>query len=68
MLIVTGATGRLGELIVNRLLERVPAERIGVSMRDVSKAADLAASSWTTTSGSPQQSPAGYRGKLRSSP
>lgn len=42
MLIVTGATGRLGELIVNRLLERVPAERIGVSVRDVGKAADLA--------------------------
>ncbi|WP_329154337.1 NAD(P)H-binding protein [Streptomyces sp. NBC_01456] len=42
MLIVTGATGRLGELIVNRLLERVPAERIGVSVRDVGKGADLA--------------------------
>ncbi|MEU9283369.1 NmrA family NAD(P)-binding protein [Streptomyces sp. NPDC048275] len=42
MLIVTGATGRLGELIVNCLLERVPADRIGVSVRDVSKAADLA--------------------------
>jgi len=43
MLIVTGATGRLGSLIVNRLLERIPAERIGVSVRDVRKAADLAA-------------------------
>ncbi|MGW0424539.1 NAD(P)H-binding protein [Streptomyces sp. NPDC003015] len=42
MLIVTGATGRLGALIVNRLLERVPADRIGVSVRDVSKAAHLA--------------------------
>lgn len=42
MLIVTGATGRLGALIVNRLLERVPADRIGVSVRDVGKAADLA--------------------------
>jgi NAD(P)H dehydrogenase (quinone) len=42
MLIVTGATGHLGTLIVNRLLERVPAGRIGVSVRDVSKAADLA--------------------------
>lgn len=41
MLIVTGATGHLGALIVNRLLERVPAGRIGVSVRDVSKAADL---------------------------
>lgn len=42
MLIVTGATGRLGALIVDRLLERVPADRIGVSVRDVSKAAALA--------------------------
>jgi uncharacterized protein YbjT (DUF2867 family) len=42
MLIVTGATGHLGSLIVNRLLERVPARRIAVSVRDVSKAADLA--------------------------
>ena len=42
MLIVTGATGHLGSLIVNRLLERVPAERLAVSVRDVSKAADLA--------------------------
>ncbi len=41
MLIVTGATGRLGALIVNRLLERVPADRVGVSVRDVSKASEL---------------------------
>ncbi|WP_328836590.1 SDR family oxidoreductase [Streptomyces europaeiscabiei] len=42
MLIVTGATGHLGSLIVDRLLERVPTGRIGVSVRDVSKAAELA--------------------------
>ncbi|MFC5212622.1 NAD(P)H-binding protein [Streptomyces coerulescens] len=42
MLIVTGATGRLGTLIVDRLLERVPADGIGVSVRDVRKAAELA--------------------------
>src|SRR5688572_6514206 len=35
MLTVTGATGHLGALIVNRLLERVPADRIGVSVRDM---------------------------------
>ncbi|NUP68181.1 MAG: NAD(P)H-binding protein [Nonomuraea sp.] len=43
MLIVTGATGRLGSLIVDRLLERVPADRVGVSVRDVGRAAGLAA-------------------------
>jgi uncharacterized protein YbjT (DUF2867 family) len=43
MLIVTGATGRLGALIVDRLLARVPADRIGVSVRDVDKAAGIAA-------------------------
>ncbi|MGI5337590.1 NAD(P)H-binding protein [Streptomyces sp. CA-181903] len=43
MLIVTGATGRLGALIVDRLLERMPAYGIGVSVRDAEKAAGLAA-------------------------
>jgi uncharacterized protein YbjT (DUF2867 family) len=43
MLIVTGATGRLGSLVVDRLLERVPADRIGVSVRDARKADHLAA-------------------------
>ena len=43
MFIVTGATGRLGSQIVDRLLERVPAESVGVSVRDVDNAAALAA-------------------------
>lgn len=43
MIIVTGATGRLGRQIVERLLVRVPADRIGVSVRDPRKAQDLAA-------------------------
>ncbi|MEV5908966.1 SDR family oxidoreductase [Streptomyces chartreusis] len=42
MLIVTGATGHLGTLIVDRLLERMSADRIGVSVRDVRKAAEFA--------------------------
>ncbi|CNF93896.1 putative nucleoside-diphosphate sugar epimerase [Mycobacterium tuberculosis] len=42
MIIVTGATGRLGRGTVERLLERVPAEQIGASVRDVEKAKDLA--------------------------
>ncbi|MEV7147286.1 NmrA family NAD(P)-binding protein [Streptomyces sp. NPDC093084] len=38
MIIVTGATGQLGGQIVERLLDRVPAERVGVSVRDPDKA------------------------------
>lgn len=41
MIVVTGATGQLGSQIVHRLLERVPADTIGVSVRDVEKAAAL---------------------------
>ena len=43
MIIITGATGQLGFQIVDRLLMRMPAEQLGVSVRDVGKAADLAA-------------------------
>ncbi|MEJ2868916.1 NAD(P)H-binding protein [Actinomycetospora sp. OC33-EN08] len=42
MIVVTGATGVLGRLVVDRLLELVPAERIGVSVRAPEKARDLA--------------------------
>ncbi|MEU2334875.1 NAD(P)H-binding protein [Streptomyces sp. NPDC013172] len=42
MIIVTGATGRLGSRIVARLLDRVPADRVGVSVRDPKKARALA--------------------------
>lgn len=42
MIIVTGAGGQLGRGIIGRLLERIPAERIGASVRDVRKAGDLA--------------------------
>ncbi|WP_328939598.1 NmrA family NAD(P)-binding protein [Streptomyces tauricus] len=38
MIIVTGATGLLGRQIVERLLTLVPADRIGVSVRDPRKA------------------------------
>jgi NAD(P)H dehydrogenase (quinone) len=41
MIIVTGATGQLGKLIVQKLLDRVPADRVGVSVRDPKKAAHL---------------------------
>src|SRR6185295_7593766 len=42
MIVVTGATGRLGGAVVEQLLERVPADAIGVSVRDPAKAAGLA--------------------------
>jgi NAD(P)H dehydrogenase (quinone) len=42
MIIVTGATGRLGSQIVEKLLESVPAETIGVSVREPGKAASFA--------------------------
>lgn len=43
MIIVTGATGQLGRSIVERLLTRVPAHQVGVSVRDPGKARALAA-------------------------
>lgn len=44
MIVVTGATGKLGKLIVEELARRLPAEQIGVSVRDPEKAAALQAS------------------------
>lgn len=41
MIIVTGANGQLGRAITENLLELVPAEQIGVSVRDPEKARDL---------------------------
>ena len=41
MIIVTGANGQLGRAVAERLLARVPAERIGVSVRDPEKAREL---------------------------
>ncbi len=43
MIVITGGTGQLGSRIVDRLLERVPADGIGVSVRDPGRAAELAA-------------------------
>ncbi|MFH8534795.1 NmrA family NAD(P)-binding protein [Streptomyces tendae] len=42
MIVVTGATGALNGATVEHLLKRLPAERIGVSVRDVAKAQHFA--------------------------
>jgi len=42
MIIVTGATGQLGKQIVDRLAAKLPAEQIGVSVRDPEKAGAFA--------------------------
>ncbi|WP_431960888.1 SDR family oxidoreductase [Actinacidiphila sp. bgisy160] len=41
-IVVTGATGQLGRLVVDRLLADGPAERVAAVVRDADKAADLA--------------------------
>ena len=43
MILVTGATGHLGRLVVQGLLEKLPAQQVAVAVRDPHKAADLAA-------------------------
>lgn len=43
MIVVTGATGTLGRAIVQKLVERIAVDQIGVSVRDPEKAADLKA-------------------------
>ncbi|MFD4406333.1 NAD(P)H-binding protein [Nocardia sp. NPDC058499] len=42
MIVVTGATGGLGGTTVEHLLERVPADRIGISVRDAARAQHFA--------------------------
>lgn len=41
MIVITGGTGRLGSAIAERLLERVPAAEVGVSVREPARAAGL---------------------------
>ncbi|AVZ74698.1 NAD(P)-dependent oxidoreductase [Streptomyces lunaelactis] len=42
-IVVTGATGHLGRLVIDELLATVPAQRIAAVVRDKEKATDLAA-------------------------
>ncbi|MBM7634257.1 MULTISPECIES: SDR family oxidoreductase [Bacillales] len=41
-IVITGATGELGQLVVQHLLEKVPANQIAVSVRNVEKASKFA--------------------------
>ena len=43
MLVVTGATGQLGRLVINQLLQAQPASSIVAALRNPAKAAELAA-------------------------
>ncbi|WP_417070051.1 SDR family oxidoreductase [Niveibacterium terrae] len=43
MIVVTGATGQLGRLVIEQLLKSVPASQIVAAVRTPAKAADLAA-------------------------
>jgi len=43
MIVVTGATGQLGQLVIKALLKKVPAASIVAAVRNVEKAKDLAA-------------------------
>ncbi|KPY64452.1 aldehyde dehydrogenase family protein [Pseudomonas syringae pv. spinaceae] len=43
MIVVTGATGQLGRLVIEQLLARVPAEQIVAAVRSPEKATDLSA-------------------------
>jgi len=43
VIIVTGASGKLGHAIVEQLVARVPVDQVGASVRDPAKAADLTA-------------------------
>jgi len=43
MIVITGASGQLGRLVIEQLLKRVPASKIVAAVRSPEKAADLAA-------------------------
>ena len=43
MITITGATGELGRLVINALLEKLPASEIIAAVRNPEKASDIAA-------------------------
>ncbi|MGO4469553.1 SDR family oxidoreductase, partial [Pseudoduganella sp. RAF53_2] len=42
MIVITGASGQLGQLVIEGLLEKVPAGQIVAAVRDPAKASALA--------------------------
>jgi NAD(P)H dehydrogenase (quinone) len=38
MIVITGATGQLGCLVINALLKKIPAKKLIAALRDVDKA------------------------------
>jgi uncharacterized protein YbjT (DUF2867 family) len=63
MIVVTGATGALNGATVEHLLKRVPAEQIGVSVRDVARAQHFAGRGVRVRQGS-YEDPAALRRSL----
>src|SRR5690349_30744 len=43
MIAITGATGHLGQLVINQLLQKIPAASIVAVVRNAAKASDLSA-------------------------
>lgn len=43
MIVITGATGQLGRLVIQALLQTIPAAQVVAAVRQPEKAADLAA-------------------------
>lgn len=43
MIVITGATGQLGRLVITALLKKVPANKLVAAVRDTEKARDIAA-------------------------
>ncbi len=43
MIVISAATGAFGRLVLDRLLDRVPAAEVAVAVRDVAKAGDMSA-------------------------
>ena len=43
MIVITGATGKLGRHVIQSLLKKVPASEVVAAVRDVGRASDLAA-------------------------